>query len=88
MQEFEQVHIPKPSLTYKEVYEEIKEIGMGAFGKAVLVRVRNQEVNTFYIAKHIMMDKVSEKDRLAVKLEADILKELNSEFVTKYINSY
>lgn len=34
------------------------------------------------------MEKIDEKERLAVKLEADILKELNSDFVTKYINSF
>ena len=34
------------------------------------------------------MDKVDEKERDAVKLEADILKELNSDYVVKYVNSY
>ena len=61
---------------------------MGAFGRAVLVRVRDSDTNQFYIAKHILMAKVNEKERKAVKLEAEILKDLNSDFVTKYINSY
>ena len=90
MKEFEQVHVPRPQKSYKELYQEIKIIGIGAFGQAILVRLKDPDsiTNRFYIAKHILMAKVSEKERKAVKLEADILKELDSEYVVKYVNSY
>ena len=88
--EKEQVLIPTKSKSYHELYQEIKVIGAGAFGQAVLIRVKDSDsmTNEFYIAKHILMDKVNEKERMAVKLEADILKELKSDFVVKYVNSY
>ena len=37
-QEFAEIHVPKPVKTYKELYQEIKVIGTGAFGKAVLIK--------------------------------------------------
>ena len=42
MLEFEEVHIPRPVKTYEEIYQDIKVIGTGAFGKAVLVRVKEK----------------------------------------------
>ena len=40
--EFEEMHVPKPSKSYYELYKEVKEIGHGAYGKAVLVKLRDK----------------------------------------------
>lgn len=88
MQEFYEVHTVKQPKSYDEMYERVKSIGMGAFGEAVLVRQKDLAYNHFYIAKHILLDKIAEEERASVKNESEILKELNSDHVVKYINSY
>jgi serine/threonine protein kinase len=62
---------------------------MGAYGEAVLVRQKGLSYNQFYLAKHILLKKLDREEQLkSFKNEAEILKELNSDHVVKYINSY
>lgn len=78
------MHVPKRSKSYYELYKEVRQIGAGAFGKAVLVKLRDKSSDQFFIAKHIFPDKIKGN----VKMEAEILKDLPSNYVVKYINSF
>ena len=77
--------MPDPKQSYKSLFQEIKQVGKGAFGAVYLVITKENE---FMIAKKINMERMSEKERKAAQLEAQLLRDLNSKHVVQYKNSF
>ena len=76
-----------------EKYEQIKEIGKGNYGKAILVK--NVEDNNFYVMKVIRrLIKLIEisnftREQLETALyEVNVIKKLKHPFIIKYIESF
>ena len=88
MAEFEQMSTPKQRAQYVELFKEIKCVGKGAFGAAYLVMSKQSTTKEFFIAKKIIMAKLSERERRAAELEADLLKSLDSQYIVQYKNMF
>ena len=75
----------KQKVSYYDTFQEIKCIGKGAFGAAYLVISKAKE---FFIAKKIIMKKLSQRERRAAELEADLLRTLDSSHIVQYKNMF
>lgn len=72
--------------TYESLYKEIKLIGRGSYGSAVLIEsLANAEK---YIAKKIPLDLLTLKEKEAAIQEAEILKSLQHPNIVSYIHSF
>ena len=67
-------------------YKIIKQLGEGGFGKAY--KVQNKLDNNFYVIKKIPIKSNSPEELKSIENEALILKEINSEYIVKYIDSF
>ena len=67
-------------------YKIIKQLGEGGFGKAY--KVQNKLDKNFYVIKKIPIKSNSPEELKSIENEALILKEINSEYIVKYIDSF
>jgi serine/threonine-protein kinase LATS1/2 len=71
----------------ESTFEKIKTIGVGAFGKVVLVR--KNDTDSLYAMKMLRKSDVIELNQAAhVKAERDILAEANTEWIVKLYCSF
>ncbi|CAD5209301.1 unnamed protein product [Bursaphelenchus xylophilus] len=71
----------------KSMFELIRHIGVGAFGKVTLVK--NKETGEIYAMKTLSKEDVIQKQQAAhVKAERDILAEANSDWIVKLFFSF
>ena len=67
----------------KEIYQTIKELGHGAYGKAILVR-SNLPGNKLYVMKVINIDNMKEENIKKAYEEVNIIKKLNHPNIIKF----
>ena len=63
-----------------------KQLGKGTYG--VVYKVKNKEDNQIYVLKQISLRGLSQKQKDEVKLEAQVLSKIKSQYVVKYYNSF
>ena len=69
-----------------EVYNKIKLLGEGAFGKAFLVECQSDK--SMAVIKQIVISKMSEKERIETLKEAQILQIFNHPNIVRFRESY
>lgn len=69
-----------------EKYKQIKELGEGSYGKAILVQSRVDE--KLYVIKEIRLYGVTEQERQDALKEVTVLKSLDNPYIVKYIESF
>ena len=67
-------------------YKIIEVLGEGGFGKAY--KVENKTDKNIYVIKKISINTKNLEELKSIENEALILKEINSEFIVKYIESF
>ena len=67
-------------------YKEIKILGRGGFGEAILVERRSDKVK--FVIKNILLNGLKPNEIAFAKKEVEILKALDSPFIVKYIESF
>ena len=75
----------QPNAQY-EVYNKIKLLGEGAFGKAFLVECQSDK--SMAVIKQIVISKMSEKERIETLKEAQILQIFNHPNIVRFRESY
>ncbi|EAY10186.1 hypothetical protein TVAG_118380 [Trichomonas vaginalis G3] len=69
-----------------EKYKQIKELGEGSYGKAILVQERGTDKK--YVIKEIRLYGVTEQERQDALKEVTILKTLQHPYIVSYIESF
>ena len=67
-------------------YKIIEQLGEGGFGKAY--KVENKKDKNIYVMKKIPINTKNLEELKSIENEALILKEINSEYIVKYIESF
>ena len=67
-------------------YTIIKELGNGAYGVVYLVKKENDPSNL--VLKQISLKNLKPDEKKNIENEANLLKELNSKYIVKYIDSF
>ena len=67
-------------------YTIIKELGNGAYGVVYLVKKENEPSNL--VLKQISLKNLKPDEKKNIENEANLLKELNSKYIVKYIDSF
>jgi NIMA (never in mitosis gene a)-related kinase len=78
-------HKDTAGLLKKHGLTEIKKVGEGSFGKAILVRAQNGEQQ---ICKMVDVSRASRKEREDAVKEAKVLKGLRHPYIVKYIENF
>uniref|UniRef100_A0A3Q2DK20 non-specific serine/threonine protein kinase n=1 Tax=Cyprinodon variegatus TaxID=28743 RepID=A0A3Q2DK20_CYPVA len=69
-------------------YEVIRQIGEGAFGKALLVRDRRVDGEKLCVVKQISLKKMSSKEKEASKKEVILLSQMNHPNIVSFITTF
>jgi predicted Ser/Thr protein kinase len=72
--------------TYVSEVKEIKNIGSGSFGNAILVELVS--TGERFVSKKITMEHMAEDERVKAKNEASLLKSLRHQNITEYLGSF
>ena len=67
-------------------YEQIKILGEGSYGKALLVKSKFN--NTLYVIKEVRFSNIPQKERDSAEQEVKILSSLDHPFIVSYIESF
>ena len=67
-------------------YSVIKELGNGAYGVVYQVIKENNPTNL--VLKQISLKNLNPEEKKNIENEANLLKELNSKYIVKYIESF
>ena len=67
-------------------YKEIEKLGQGSFGS--VFKVLNKKDNKYYVMKKIIIDDNNKDKLLELKKEANILSNINNEYIVKYYKSF
>ncbi|EGR30714.1 protein kinase domain protein [Ichthyophthirius multifiliis] len=76
----------KQKVDYLDKYEEIKQIGQGTQGSAILIL--NKKTKKQYIAKQISLNGITERDSKQAFQELKLLKLMKHPNIVKFIESY
>ena len=69
-------------------YEQVKVLGQGSYGKALLVRSRVNGKPTFFVMKEVQIGHLSNKEKQASVAEATVLAKMHHSNICAYVESF